>query len=281
MKWTTQLVVIVMFAGLTASAPAGIFSKKAPKADPVQRVPELLYTVKMEPEEAKRVAAATELRQYDSKMFPDVVPILADVVRNDKSPVVRQEALNSLGKIRPVSAMAGEAIEEAAKDPVARVRMQAWTSLKLYRFAGYRGSPKADGPTLVPVITDSASGKGPSAAKGLGEFQMDVVKMPEPKEQPATEQNTMKNFVSKLGFRRPGASKANPPPSDAGLPAGLGFSTASPGSASNPPRPLPATPGFSTAIQSTPPRATPPIMNLEPPSGAPPSPEPPRADPPR
>src|SRR5437899_6974151 len=115
MKWTTPLVVIVAFAGLGASAPPGIFSKKAPKADPVQRVPELLYTVKMEPQEAKRIAAASELRQYDSKMFPDIVPILVDVVHNDKLPAVRQEAISSLGKIRPVSAMAGEAIEEAAK----------------------------------------------------------------------------------------------------------------------------------------------------------------------
>src|SRR5207248_4119750 len=99
-----------------------------------------------------------------------------------------------------------------------------------------------------------ASSKSPPAAKTFGEIQVDVVKAPEPKERPATEQNTMKTFVSKLGLFRAGAAKSNPPPpSDASRPAGLSFSTAQPGATA--PRPLPTTPGFSTAIQNTPPRA--------------------------
>src|SRR5207237_7849205 len=94
---------------------AGIFFKKTPKADPVQRVPQLLYTVKTEPDEAKRAAAAAELREYDATMFPDIVPILADVLRTDGAQGVRLEAVQSLGKIRPVSAMAGEALEAASR----------------------------------------------------------------------------------------------------------------------------------------------------------------------
>src|SRR5262249_42602149 len=150
----------ILITATAASSPASIFFKKTPKADPAQRVPQLLYTVKMEADEAKRAAAAVELREFDSKTFPDIVPILADVVRNDKAPAVRLEAVQSLAKIRPVSAMAGEALESALKDSSSRVRMQAWTSLKLYQFAGYRSAGK--------------NAKAP-------EPRIDVVKTPEPK----------------------------------------------------------------------------------------------------
>lgn len=231
MKWTTRLVVIVAITGITSSAPAALFKKAPPKGDPVQRVPQLLYTVKMEPDEKKRAAAANELREYDSKMFPEIVPILADVVHNDKSSAVRLEAVQSLSKIRPVSAIAGEALEHAAKDSVLRIRVQAWTNLRLYQLAGYR-----------------------SGAKEPKEFKIEVVN--DAQNRPVAAEAATKPAAAKLGLLRAGVAKTNAP------------QPATP--STDIPRPLPTAPGFSTAIPNAPPRVTPPPIKMEPPGAEPP-----------
>jgi hypothetical protein len=134
----------VLLAALTSSAPAGILFNRQPKPKPrpEERVPELIATVRTDPDENKRSAAAVELRQYDPKAFPDIVPVLAEVVRNDTKAGVRYEAAVSLSKIRPVSTIAGMALEHAsAHDAAFYVRVQARTSLVYYRLSGYR-SPR-------------------------------------------------------------------------------------------------------------------------------------------
>ncbi|HXG09627.1 MAG TPA: HEAT repeat domain-containing protein [Gemmataceae bacterium] len=155
---------------LSTSALAGIF-KKAPKPNPKERVPELIIIVKTDKDESKRAAAAEELREYDPKAFPDIVPVLIDVLMNDPKPAVRAEAAQSLGKIRPVSMEAGWALEQAlAKDPSMRVRLQARSSLLQYHWAGYR--PPKDGPVIEskepPLAPPPAQGPSlaPPAAQG-------------------------------------------------------------------------------------------------------------------
>src|SRR5437773_1101713 len=61
------LVLIPVWAG---PAHAQLFGKRL-KANPVQRVPELIMIVKTDADERKRAAAADELRDYDSKQFPE------------------------------------------------------------------------------------------------------------------------------------------------------------------------------------------------------------------
>src|SRR5262249_46148288 len=118
-------------------APAQWLFKKA-KANPAQRVPELILTVKTDPDERKRAHAAEELRDYDTATFTEIVPVLADVLLHDKKAGVRLEALASLAKIRPSSVTAGQAMEKAAtEDEVLRVRLQARTALAKYHLAGY------------------------------------------------------------------------------------------------------------------------------------------------
>src|SRR5262245_46389748 len=104
------LLVAVLLAALADSAPAGIFFKKTPKADPKVRVNELIVIVKTDKDESKRAAAAEELRDYDPKAFPDIVPILMDVLMSDQKASVRAEAAQSLGKLRPVTPEAGWAL---------------------------------------------------------------------------------------------------------------------------------------------------------------------------
>jgi hypothetical protein len=147
MSWSRFLFTLAFLALWAGLAPGGILFKKHTKPAPAQRVPELLLAVKTEPDEHKRAAAAAELRQYDPKVFPEIVPILADVLHNDAKAGVRLEAAVSLSRIRPVSQEAGMALEQAStNDPALRVRMQARTSLVYYRLSGYHSPKKKDPP---------------------------------------------------------------------------------------------------------------------------------------
>jgi hypothetical protein len=128
----------------TPVSAQGLFGKKA-KIVPSQRVPELIVTVKTDPDERKRANAAEELHYYDVATFTEIVPVLADVLQHDKKVSVRMEAVTSLAKIRPVSNMAGQALEKAAADDESwRVRLHAKTYLPKYHLAGYASSKKSD-----------------------------------------------------------------------------------------------------------------------------------------
>jgi hypothetical protein len=144
--WLVPLVFLPVLAG---SSYAGIFfGKKIKKTTPAERVPELLAQVKNDGDESKRAAAAQELRQYDPGQFPMIVPVLVDVLLTDSKPVVRAEAAQSIGKMRPISQQAGMALEQAlANDASMRVRLQARSSLLQYHWSGYRSVRKDD---LVP-----------------------------------------------------------------------------------------------------------------------------------
>jgi hypothetical protein len=142
------LVVCLLLAVMVGQASAGIFSKKN-KPSPNERVPELLNIVKTDGDEHKRSAAAEELRQYDPKQFPTIVPTLIDVLGNDPKPSVRSEAAQTLGKLRPVSKDVGMALEQSvAKDTSMRVRLQARSALLQYHWHGYHGG-KETGPALT------------------------------------------------------------------------------------------------------------------------------------
>ena len=130
-------VVLLGFLSIPAGpAHAQLFSKK-PRPAPQQRVPELILTVKTEADERKRAAAAEELREFDGRTFTEIVPVLVDVLQNDKSSSVRYEALDSLSRLRPVTPLAGQALERAQQDENWRVRWHAKTSLMRYQWAGY------------------------------------------------------------------------------------------------------------------------------------------------
>src|ERR1051325_6111531 len=131
---------LMLLGALAWAAPAKAqwLASKKTKTNPSQRVPELILTVKTDADERKRAVAAEELRDFDSVTFTEIVPVLADVLRHDKKPSVRLEALGSLVKIRPVTQVAGHAIEKAAADDDSwRVRWQAKTGLARYHLAGY------------------------------------------------------------------------------------------------------------------------------------------------
>ncbi|MFO0878276.1 MAG: HEAT repeat domain-containing protein [Gemmataceae bacterium] len=143
------LTLLLLLPGVIAPAQAGIFGRKKDKIDPKSRVPELIITLKSDGDADKRARAAEELRNFDASAHPEIIPALIDALLNDKKPTVRAEAAQSLGKIRPVSQTAGDALEQAhANDSSMRVRLQARSSLLSYHWAGYRTTKKGDTPPL-------------------------------------------------------------------------------------------------------------------------------------
>ena len=149
MRWQRSVALLLTAFALASPARAGIFfnKKKPAPVDPNQRVPELLGLVKTSPDENQRAKAAEELRKYDPQAFPDMVPVLIDVLASDPKAPVRSEAAHTLSKLRPVSVPVGQALERAlAKDPSMRVRLQTRSALLQYHWAGYR-TPKNGVPT--------------------------------------------------------------------------------------------------------------------------------------
>lgn len=148
---------------LPASAD-NIFGKKTkPDAD---KLPQLITNVKTETDEGKRTSAAKELREFDPAVFPDLVPILIDVVQHDASAGVRAEAASTLGHLRPVNQEAGAALEAATHDGSIKVRWQARSALMGYRIAGYRSGPKKPEPAISN--TDKGEAKGGFGSRLFG-----------------------------------------------------------------------------------------------------------------
>jgi hypothetical protein len=133
------------------------FRRTAPPPPPAERVSQLLATIKNEVDERKRTLAVEEIRDFDTRQYPEIVSVLADIAQNDPKAGVRAEAVSSLVRIRPVTSTAGQAIAYAAeKDESFRNRVSAQTALVRYRLAGYSSAaaarndakPPAQGPGL-------------------------------------------------------------------------------------------------------------------------------------
>jgi HEAT repeats len=153
------LVILIAVPTFALPAPAGLFDRR-PKPIPAQRVPQLIAQVKTEPDERKRTAAADELHQYDPRSFPEIIPVLIDVLQSDPAAGVRLQALHSLSSFRPVSQEVGEALERAmASDKSMRVRLQARTTLVSYHWNGYHGARKTEGQPAPPQIITGAQPK--------------------------------------------------------------------------------------------------------------------------
>jgi hypothetical protein len=144
--------VAVLFVAVNLQASASFPFGKKTKTDPVKRLPELVVQVQTDQDERKRANAAEELRHFDPQQFPDLVPLLIEVLKNDAKPTVRLEALQSLSKIRPTTQEARQAMDKAAaSDTSLRVRLQARTSLMFYSVSAPAPKKNEQGPVLTPV----------------------------------------------------------------------------------------------------------------------------------
>jgi len=163
MNRLTIILAVVILPSWVLPAPAdgifGLFGKKT-KVDPAKRVPELIVTLKTEQDDRKRASAATELGTFDGVAFPEIVPVLVDILQHDAKPSVRMDAASSLGSIRPISLMAGEALDKSASsDDNLRVRLHAKGIVMKYHFAGYSPGTKTNSPgskTPEPPLLNAA-----------------------------------------------------------------------------------------------------------------------------
>ena len=179
MKRTTLGIALIV--GVLASdrpAPAidlglGILNKRKAKADPPSRAKVLLETLRTDPDEFKRKAAATELRGLDPRNTPDLIAGLVSSLQRDPSPTVRIEAAESIGVMKPISQPAGLAMEAAmTSDPDPKVRDAVKSALWQYHLNGYRtppsGSPLATQttePPIAPKTTNAVTVAKPTLPK--------------------------------------------------------------------------------------------------------------------
>ncbi len=151
----------VLFALAVPPADAGPFKHK-PKLD-AARVQTLLETLKSDPDERKRKAAADELGGADARAMPEVAAALTTALQKDASAAVRAEAAQSLGQLDQVFPQAGVALETAAaNDSAPVVRLMAKQALWQYHLNGYRSPKGADGTaaqTVEPPIAAPAGAR--------------------------------------------------------------------------------------------------------------------------
>ncbi|HJZ92878.1 MAG TPA: HEAT repeat domain-containing protein [Gemmataceae bacterium] len=151
---------------LVTPTQAGIF-RKSNRPDPAVHVPALLEVLKSSPDDKTRAAAASELRDYDAKAFPDILPALIQTMSSDRSSSVRTEAADAIGKVRPISPQAGFALEQAiANDKDVRVRFAAQRALVKYRLLGYFGGGKGENASAQTSEPPFATGPGGRGAPG-------------------------------------------------------------------------------------------------------------------
>lgn len=214
------------FAPLTVQA--GLFRKSKP--DPAKHVPMLIQTLREDTEENNRLRAAEELRDYDPKVFPDILPALTEALANDPSFKVRAEAAESLGKINLVSPKAGYALEQALKfDSAKAVRDASRSALLHYRVRGYRSGkentttatqteePPLARPSTSPIAPGTSAIRPPVQATLIGLPKGSVViggrvQTPEPPlaKPPVTEVSTAKPAAPVVPQTRPDVPQ--PPP---------------------------------------------------------------------
>lgn len=153
-RWLT----LAVFVGVLVSAPQApaqglnIFKRRSKsEASPAAKVKQLAETLRASPDEGKRKQAAEDLRDYDPRSNPDLIPALTAAVQKDPVPAVRSAAAESIGKLKPVSQPAGLTLEAVAQaDPDAGVREAANQALWQYHLNGYRP------PTTGPLAPQSA-----------------------------------------------------------------------------------------------------------------------------
>lgn len=194
---------------LAAPAQAGLF-KKSPKPDPAVYVPALIETLKSDKEEKNRAAAASELDEFDAKAFPDILPALMSALASDPSSSVRSRAAESIGKVRPITAAAGYALEQAiADDKNFAVRISARTALLKYKVLGHMPGTKIEG---VVQSSEPPLAIGTAAKDVANGTVLQATPQPVPTEAPAPVPTTKPPADSHAAAPTPFAPQSGEPP---------------------------------------------------------------------
>jgi HEAT repeats len=152
---------------LTSSAVAGppdfprirsLFERKKKDEPAPARAKQLVDTLRSDPDEKKRKAAAEELAEYDPRGNAEVMAGLIASLRQDPAVSVRVASADTIGKLKPVSAQAGVALEEAVQaDPSENVRKAAQGALFQYHLNGYKATATAATQSAEPPLAKAKS----------------------------------------------------------------------------------------------------------------------------
>lgn len=143
----------------------GLFKRRQTKADvPLSRAKQLVETLRTDPDEDKRKAAATELKGLDPRNNPEVIPGLIASLQKDPSPAVRIKAVEALGELKPIAEPAGLAMEAVkTTDPDPKVRKAVGDALWQYHLNGYK-TPESGTP--LSMMNDKPGTVRPAAKPG-------------------------------------------------------------------------------------------------------------------
>src|SRR5262245_12295139 len=118
-----------------------LFERKKKEEPAPAKSKQLVDTLRTDPDEKKRKAAAEELSDYDPRGNPEVMAGLIASLRQDPAVAVRTAAADTIGKLKPMSAQAGVALEQAVQtDPSETVRKAVQGALFQYHLSGYKGT---------------------------------------------------------------------------------------------------------------------------------------------
>jgi uncharacterized membrane protein len=163
--WSLVVLLLVLPA-----AQAGLFTRKPKPAEPpkpaanamqkqAERVYALLNTLQNDTKSGKRSDAAEQLQEIDAQLFPEVVPALVQAALKDSNSSVRREAVKSLGRLKPATKEAADALEQATKDESYSVRWQARTSKLGYKVAEAPPPAPPQGSQVIKVPPAGADGR--------------------------------------------------------------------------------------------------------------------------
>jgi len=173
MLWR-QLLAGGLMLGTAGIADAGIFNRnkskpapapkkaeaaKPPEANSEDRAGELVRDLRGDPDEKKRATAAAELAKVDFAANPQAGAALIESMQQDPSATVRAASATALGKLRPLTLQAGQALEATVGgDQSPRVRVVARNAFAAYLQAGYRTAgksapidPRTNAPAPAPL----------------------------------------------------------------------------------------------------------------------------------
>lgn len=190
-----RLLALLLLPLIVAPVDAGIIfgRKKREDPSPAKRVPELLQIIQTDRDDHNRARAIEELKNYDPKDNPQIVPTLLRALMSDPKASVRAEAVHTLGRYRPVTPQIGQALEYAREnDDSMRVRLQARSSLLQYQWHGYKSGGQFDKPTVQTDEPPLAPPIGPSMSPPKGYPPLinptgtrEVILPPQPKNTPS------------------------------------------------------------------------------------------------
>lgn len=262
MKCIQFVVAALLLVGSAYPAQAQLFSRKLRLGG--LQVPELLVIAHGDADERKRIAAIEQLREYDSKNYPEIVTNLIEVMHGDPRYNVRMEAMYSLVRLRPMTPAVAQALQQTAQsDDNWRVRTQTRTQIWVNGYHPANAANPAPAPAAPTTREPPLSSGQPYVPNGMPG---------QPNYVPGTIPG-QPNYV-------PGTVPGQPTRA-ANMPVGQPVYTTNPpaGSARQMPSGPTVAPGYSTAVPQQPTEPTA-VQMPRPLPQAPPAPLPPLVSPP-